>query len=787
MFWIVFIITVLFFSFYKAPLFIWLLFLFISLVFLQISISAWILLSVLCIVFFVPSIRCFLITTFFWKRLRKKGEISKTSVTEKQTEGTDDLRVEAEFFSGKPCLDRLLKCPPAKLSAKEQSFIEEESQTLCSMIDEWKVHKTRHLSEEVLQFIRKNKFLGLGIPQSYEGLGFSHLAHSRVLEKIFSKSQSAGIFVMVPNSLGPAHLLLRYGTEKQKQYYLPRLAQGVDIPCFGLTEPQAGSDASSISASGVLFKDKESSELKVRLNWNKRWVTLAPIADLLGIVFKLKDPEHLLGSKEDLGFTCAVISAQTPGVEIGLRHDPMGISFPNGPVQGRDVVIKAEEGIIGGLARAGEGWAMFMECLAAGRGISLPSFALSQAKVFARTTVQYTVLRKQFGRPLYHFGGIQEPLSYIVGWTYLSQAILSYSLSMMQQKTASSVCSAMSKYQMTEWARQIVTKGMDIMGGVGLSLGPKNKTALSYMAMPIAITVEGSNILTRSFIIFGLGIMHAHPYLQKYQQAIEEQSLKKFDLYFFQHLAHIIQNVIRMLCLSMTRGIFSSHKGFERRAWQKLNWASCVFCVLSEIALISFRGRLKTKEHLTGLLADALIGLYSVSAVLWYRKKVKNTPPLLQWSLTFSFYKIQKSFEGIAYNFGGPLKYFFKWIVFPFFRWNTLGHKPSSQLSQKVCQFVRQPEALNDLTQGIYGPDTPQAKVLEEGFGLASEAQALEDKIKQAAENHYLPKEETRFIYKTAFEKGIITEGEYKKLSRWLQLQWEATQVDSFTKEEYFS
>ncbi|RYZ66623.1 MAG: acyl-CoA dehydrogenase, partial [Proteobacteria bacterium] len=413
----------------------------------------------------------------------------------------------------------------------------------CAAIDDWKMWETREIPPAAWEIVKKEKFLGMIIPKEYGGLGFSALAHSEVIQKLSSRSVAMSIMVMVPNSLGPAELLVHYGTDEQKKRMLPALANGEDVPCFGLTEPNAGSDASSITSNGVLFKGDDG-KLYIRLNWNKRWITLASIATTIGLAFRLRDPNNLLGKGEDLGITAGLIPAKTQGVVIGRRHDPLGVPFHNCPTQGKDVVVSVDT-IVGGLAGVGRGWQMVNECLAAGRGISLPAQSVGGGKMVMRVVSAHASVRKQFGVPIGMFEGIEEPMARIGGYTYLMEAARRYTLGAIDKGLKPSVITAMAKYNQTELARKIINDGMDVMGGAGISRGPKNLLAHLYIGTPIGITVEGANILTRTLIIFGQGALRGHPYAFDVAVSIGEKNVKNFDRAFFGMFGNIIRNMFR--------------------------------------------------------------------------------------------------------------------------------------------------------------------------------------------------------------------------------------------------
>lgn len=779
----------------QAPLFVWSLAFFFFMFIFQWPWWSFLLFFLYVVFIVLVPVRRVTVTRFLMYLIGKFKIFPKISQTERIALEAGKTWVEKEFFSGKPHLKKLFTESKAQMTEEEIHFLNNETQTLCSMIDDWKIYKTRKIPEEVDQYIREKKFLGMIIPKTYGGLGFSHLAHSRVLETLCSHSYTVGIYVMVPNSLGPGELLVHYGTEKQRKYYLPRLAEGKDIPCFGLTEPRAGSDASAIESTGVLFKD-ENGELKMRLNWDKRWITLASVSTVLGLAFRLEDPEELLGRGKDIGITCALIPSHLPGVKLGRRHDPMSIPFPNGPTEGCDVVVSAEDHIIGGIEKAGFGWSMLMDCLGTGRGISLPSSSLASAKKTLRAVTRHSMVRRQFGLPIGKFEGVMEPLSDMAGLVFLSQSVLDYTLSALSRRIPSALCSAISKYQLTEFSRQVVSKGMDILAGTGISIGPRNQTALSYMAVPIAITVEGANILTRSFIIFGQGLFRAHPFAYKEIKSFEEKNVKDFDCYFWGHIGHVMQNFIRLLYLSLTRGLFvfvPGWRGKGYRAWQKIMWASCLFSFLSDKAMFILGGQLKKKEQITGRFADIVLGLYTASSVLWSWRQNGKDPkfwPFVQWGLDYSFYQIQKAVEQILNNFNIPAANQLLWpvqkIIFYLMKLNSLSNGPSDKNAQQLAQILMEdPELLKNFTKGVYEGQDSQLHQLEKCHQMALKIRPIEKKIKKAIRSGRLEKKRIHLIKDEAFKQAVITQEEHQKISDFIALQWKVIQVDSFSEEEY--
>ncbi len=482
--------------------------------------------------FMIPPLRAAVISGPLMKVMKALKMMPKISPTERTALEAGVVWMEKELFSGHPNFKTMMAQPYHELSAEEQSFLDNEVETLCSMIDDYKFYRTRIMDEKVWEYIRRKGFLGMIIPKEYGGKGFSHSMHSAVIQKISTRSIPTVIYVMVPNSLGPAELLNHYGTDAQKKKYLPRLAIGDEIPCFGLTEPMAGSDAGSITSSGTLFKGDDG-KIYVRLNWKKRWITLAAISTLIGLAFRLRDPDNLLGKGEDLGITCALIPSSLKGVQIGDRHDPLGVPFHNCPTEGHDVVMLAEDAIIGGLNGAGGGWQMLMECLGAGRGISLPAQSAGGSKLAARLCSNHAYIRKQFGVSIGKFEGVEEPLARIAGGSYMLEAMRRYVLSALDQRISPPVVTAIAKYNATEIGRSILNDAMDILGGAGISMGPRNQIAGTYIGMPIGITVEGANIMTRTFMIFGQGALRAHPYAFAEVNAVERGDVKAFDEAFW--------------------------------------------------------------------------------------------------------------------------------------------------------------------------------------------------------------------------------------------------------------
>lgn len=786
------LLTILFAAYFSLPSVLWFVFLLFQAFLWSTSWLGFALGGVAVILLFVSFVRSRVVSPLVFILLKKLGVIPDISQAEREALEAGQTWIESEFFSSSPNLKTILGQEPAVLSPEEKAFLNGPVQELCEKINDWKVWKQRDLGSEVLQFIKEKKFLGMIIPKKYEGLEFSAAAHSAVIQKISSRSMVAGITIMVPNSLGPAELLIHYGTQKQKDYYLPRLATGEELPCFGLTEPGAGSDAGSITAEGVLFK--EDGVIKIRLNWNKRWITLANISTIIGLAFRLKDPENLLGSKIDLGITCALVPSNSKGVVLGRRHDPMSLPFHNCPTQGHDVVVDAEASIIGGLEKAGQGWMMLMECLSVGRGISLVALSNGGVKLAVKVSSNHALIRRQFGMPIGKFEGVEEVLAQISGVCYKMEAIRSYTLSALNQKLKPSVVTAMAKYSATEWARQVYNDAMDILGGSGISMGEKNQLAIPFISMPIGVTVEGANILTRTLIIFGQSVFRAHPYALLEIQSLQEGDVKKFDKAFFAHLGHIFKNTCRTFILSTSRGYFYQKNPVPglKRYVQKFMWATSVFSLMSDIAMGSMGAGLKRKEKMTGRFADILYNLYAASAIFHkysHSTNQKEELTIVKNSLNQIFYEIQKAFNGIFVNFKVPfIGWFFTSIIQYWSAFNIIGVPSSDSLSHKAAQDILKDSDFRDsLFEGIFVSNNPEDHLFKQSqaFKKTSESSSLEKKFNQLCRKHKIPKSEMKLRLKSILELKLLTQSEHDELLQAHQMRWDCIQVDDFSEEEY--
>lgn len=654
-----------------------------------------------------------------------KGALPKMSETERAAIEAGDVWWDAELFSGNPDWQILISAAPAKLTAEETAFIAGPVQQLCAMLDEWKISwEHGDLPPEVWAFIRENKFFGMIIPKKYGGLGFSAFAHSEVIRTLSSRSNTGAVTVMVPNSLGPGELLMQFGTEEQREYWLPRLAKGEEIPCFGLTSAQAGSDAAAMKDTGVVcrgtFKGRET--LGIRLNWRKRYITLCPVATVLGLAFKLHDPDRLLGDEADLGITVALIPTNLPGVTTGRRHLPAHQFFQNGPTEGKDVFIPLDF-IIGGKEQAGHGWRMLMAALAAGRGISLPSLSAAGAAMAARTTGAYARVRVQFGLPVGKFEGVQQMLGRIAATAYLLDAARRFTCAALDQGKKLAVSSAILKYHATDRMRTAIIDAMDVHGGKAIMDGPLNYLGNAYRAAPVGITVEGANALTRNLIIFGQGSIRCHPHLLSEMEALQiendEASLDAFDKSFWKHVGHTTKTLFRAMWRSWTGGIFAPapNAGAVSSHYRQLSRYAAAFSLTSDMALLTMGGALKRKENISARLGDVLSELYLLSAVLkrWEEEGRQETDlPLVDWCMADGIARINRAFDGVFSNIPSRAAAFILRVLLP------LGSRREvpDALTQKCAEILLTDSSVRDrLTDGIYlGNKGDGVWVLEDAF-----------------------------------------------------------------------
>ncbi|MCP1913211.1 acyl-CoA dehydrogenase [Bradyrhizobium elkanii] len=717
---------------------------------------------------------------FSWAR----GVLPTMSDTEREALEAGDVWWDADLFTGNPDWSKLLAFAPARLTDEEQAFLHGPVDELCRMLDEWKINwEWRDLPPEVWAFIKAKKFFGMIIPKEFGGLGFSPYAHSEVVRKISSRSLTAAVTVMVPNSLGPGELLMRFGTKEQQDKWLPRLASGQDIPCFGLTSPEAGSDAASMIDTGIICKGNfEGREvLGLRLNWHKRYITLGPVATLLGLAFKAYDPDHLVGSEEELGITVALIPTHLPGVSIGHRHLPAMQVFQNGPNWGKDVFIPLDY-IIGGEARLGQGWKMLMTALAAGRGISLPSLSAAGAAYAARTTGAYARVREQFGISISKFEGIEEPLARIAGTAYLLDAARRLTCAALNEGHHPAVISGIMKLHATERMRIAIDDAMDIHGGKAVIDGPQNYLGGLYRSVPVGITVEGANILTRNLIVFGQGAIRAHPYLLLEMNALGEtdrdKGLTAFDTAFWKHVGHSFATMFRAWGRSWSFGMFAPapDAGEATEFYRQLSRYSSAFALCADMALLTLGGALKRKEMLSARFGDILSELYLLSAALkrWQDEgRQKADLPALEWCMASGFKTIENRFAEIFANLPNrPMAWLLKFLIQPFGARVT---GPTDRVVQQCAQLVLSPSAARDrLTPDLaFVEDGGGIARLEKAFRLVTEA---EDAAKQlrAARLH---------DWKEAVKKGVITEADGEKLAAAHEAVAKVIEVDDFAPE----
>lgn len=737
----------------------------------------------------VPPIRRLIVTPPIMKAMGRA--LPRMGETERIALEAGTVWWDGELFSGNPDWKRLLAFERKPLSARERAFLDGPVEELCGMLDEWRIERENDLPPEVWRFIKEKKFFGMIIPEEFGGLGFSAHANSAVVTKISSRSVTAAVTVMVPNSLGPAELLLHYGTEEQKRHYLPRLATAEEIPCFALTGPEAGSDAASTQSTGVVcrgtFRGREM--LGMRLNWRKRYITLGPVTTLIGLAFHLFDPEHLLGDKVDLGITLALIPPDLPGIRIGARHDPLGVPFLNGPTYGTNVFVPLDF-IIGGRARVGQGWQMLMANLAAGRGISLPGLATGAAQLSARVAGAYGTVREQFDLPIGRFEGIEEPLARIGGLTYVMSAARVLTAGAVDAGEKPAVISAIMKAYLTEGMRTVVNAAMDIQAGAGISRGPRNVMAHAYMAVPIGITVEGANILTRSLIIFGQGAIRCHPFVREEMAAVEARSLVRFDRAFFGHMGFLASNAVRAFTLGLTGGALA-HAGVPGPAGDYLarfTRMSAAFALVADACMATLGGQLKRREKISGRLADALAWLYLGSATVkrfWDDGRPDIDLKFLRWGCEKALYEAETALAGVLDNLPNrPAAWILGAIIFPLGARNL---PPSDSLSGEVARALLdgREERLR-LTRDIYvpPPSDPGLGRLEAALGTIVAAAPAQQKLKSAIRARKLAREPEETLVERAVQAGVIDAGEARRLREAEAARNDAIQVDEFEPEE---
>lgn len=719
---------------------------------------------------------------------RKAGAaMPRLSATEQEAIDAGDVWWDAQLFSGQPDWQAFFATPPAALTAQEQAFLDGPVAQLCAMLDDWDISWNRYdLPPQVWSFLKDNGFFGMIIPRQYGGLGFSAYAHSEVVSRISVRSVTCAVTVMVPNSLGPGELLLQFGTQEQRDYWLPRLAQGQEIPSFGLTSPEAGSDAAAMTDTGVVCKQMVDGveELGIRLNWGKRYITLSPVATVLGLAFKLLDPDHLIGSDTEVGISVALVPTNLPGITIGRRHLPSMQAFQNGPNQGKDVFVPISA-LIGGVEKAGQGWAMLMSALAAGRGISLPSLSSAACMFAAHTAGAYARVRTQFGIPIGKFEGVQEKLGRMAANAYLVEAARRFTCAGLDQGYKPSVVSAIMKLHATERMRQSVNDAMDVHAGKAVIDGPSNYLGGLYRALPVGITVEGANILTRNLIVFGQGAIRAHPYLMQEVAALgnsdQEAGEAAFDAVIWKHLGHSTKNALRAIGHAWTKAVFAKSPvqgGLAGVYYRRLGRYAAAFSLVSELTLLTLGGSLKRREMLSARLGDVLAELFLLSAVLkrWHDEgQHESDLPLVRWCAEQSFFTIERRLNDVLFNFPARgLAIVLRFLLQPP---GMKAKPPSDQLTAMCADILLEPSESRDRLVGAVWTTCNSASVeqLEYAFEQVVQAQPILDRLKHGGLKDW----------RVAHAKGALTDAQAQLLERMQAAVAAVVNVDDFAPDAF--
>lgn len=713
--------------------------------------------------------------------VKNKGLLPKISPTEEAALQAGTTWVESNFFKAQVDFDAIKNEKITHLTSEEQAFLDNEVEELCAMSNDWEIFQQRDLSPKAWEFIKAKKFFGMIIPKEYDGLGFSATAHSKIIEKLVSRSQVLAITVMVPNSLGPAELILKHGTQEQKEKYLRNLAVGKEVPCFALTEPNAGSDATSITSYGIVFRDAND-DIKIKLNFEKRYITLGSIATLIGLAFQLKDPEGILGEEKELGISFALVDAKLQGVDNSKRHDPLGIPFVNSPLFGKDVIIDLSD-IIGGVEGIGKGWQMLVESLSIGRGISLPSVSLGGSKLALKTVASYTQLREQFGVPIALFEGVEEKIAHIAALTYLQNAARNYTLDAIDNGNRPAVVNSIMKYHATEKFRTVINDAMDVLGGAAIIRGEKNLLAHAYFALPISITVEGANILTRNLMQFGQGVIKCHPYLYGQVQALQKEDTQEFDKLLFAHIGLVSQAFLKKMAYYFTRGYIAKTNGNFKRQKQKLVWVSSDFTFLTNLSLALFGANIKKKESMSARLGDILSWCYLITSVL---REFDNNPKnehkeLVQYLCDYGFNEIQEAKEQIVGNMP-----FFKYLL-PVIKLNPFSTKPNHSLNAKIVEQLQDSTVLDGLCEGLFMPKNENDAMfkLQKAVQLNQATKPIQNSIKKALKSNHLEHNPYEMILQEALDKEVISQEEYQQVLEAYHAKQEIIHVDAFETNVY--
>ncbi|MCQ8888734.1 acyl-CoA dehydrogenase [Pseudoalteromonas carrageenovora] len=748
-----------------------------------------ILLVVVVVIFAVKDIRLNLISRPTFKMFKKV--LPPLSQTEREAMEAGDVWWDGELFSGNPDWQKLHRFPKPELSDKENAFMDSQVETLLAMLDDYQiVQKDKDLPKEVWDYLKTEGFFALIIPEKFGGREFSAIANSTIVSKIATKSLTAAVTVMVPNSLGPGELLLHYGTKEQQDRWLPTLASGEDVPCFALTGSEAGSDAGSIPDSGVVCKGLHNGEevIGLRLNWSKRYITLAPVATVLGLAFKMYDPDGLLGDEKELGITCALIPTDHQGVETGERHYPLNMAFMNGTTYGKDVFIPLDW-IIGGEQGAGRGWRMLVECLSAGRGISLPALSTATGHLASKMTSAYAMVRQQFGVSIGQFEGVQEALARIGGLTYALESCRLMTAGAIDLKLSPSVVTAIAKYHMTEMGRTVMNDAMDIHSGKGIQVGPNNYLAHGYMGIPVSITVEGANILTRNLMIFGQGATRCHPFVLKEMEAAamedDDAALDQFDGLLMNHILFAASNAGMAFVHGLTRSCFAKAPvcGATAVYYKQLSRMSRGLAFTTDVAMLVLGGELKRKEMISARLGDVLSHLYLASTVL---KRFEDEGrqqadlPFVKYAIENSLYEIGQAFDGFFKNFSNPVvNFLLKRIVFPL---GNHYHKPSDETAQSICEHMTQPGVFrNRLTHLCYVDENAGTGVMENAFLAMHDMQAQFKDLKQWQRKGKVPATlDIEGAISYSLEQGFIEQADADAMHHTNKLRKQAIAVDNF-------
>lgn len=753
----------------------------------------WLLLAAVVVLNFTDLRRKFLTQAFLdiYKTM-----VPRISQTERDALEAGNVWWEGELFSGNPDWEKLLRLPAPSLTEEEQAFLDGPVDELCRMLDDWQItHELADLPEDVWAYMKEQRFFALIIPKKYGGLEFSPLACSIILCKVATRSSTAASILGVPNSLGPAELLLHYGTEEQRERWLPGLAEGSEVPCFALTSPRVGSDATAITDTGVVCKGEFDGEevIGIRLNWDKRYITLAPVATVLGLAFKLYDPDHLIGEQDEYGITAALVPVSLPGIEIGRRHFPINIPFQNGPTSGKDVFVPIDS-IIGGPAMAGQGWRMLVQQLAVGRSIVLPNNALGGAISAVYASGAYARIRRQFGLPIGKFHGVAEALARMAGNVYTMTAASRVTCAALNAGEKPAVPSAILKYHLTEMARVVANDAMDVHGGKAIMLGPKNYLARNYQSLPIAITVEGANILTRSLIIYGQGAIRCHPYvLPEIEAATSEdriQGLRDFDQLLFGHIGYLLSNAARSFVQALTFSRFTGTPvyGPARRYYQHISRFSAAFALASDAAMLTLGGRLKREELISARLGDVLSKLYLASMVLKHHRD-QGEPvedlPFVEWSCRSLLYELQESLHSLLKNLPNrPVAFALRVLIFP--RGRSFS-PPSDELGRKLAEAIMSPTPSRDrLASCAYLTADPGNHLaqLQQALEMAATVKPLERRVFDARRRGEIDSENTPGQIDEAEQKGILSAEEAAEVREFDALMLELTSVDDFDPSE---